>query len=114
MAQSKELQTDIKKPSYKSLLIENIKYRTLLTKKYQEKKPFVRKDIKKVTAVIPGTVLNIYVKKNKRVKEGDKLLVLEAMKMRNDLTSPMDGIIKDIYATVGARVTKGELLLEFK
>lgn len=114
MAQSKELQTDVKKPSYKSLLIENIKYRTLLTKKYQEKKPFVRKDIKKVTALIPGTVLKIYVKKNKRVKEGDKLLVLEAMKMRNDLTSPIDGIIKDIYVAEGARVTKGELLLEFK
>ena len=114
MALSKELQTDVKKPSYKSLLIENIKYRTLLTKKYQEKKPFVRKDVKKVTAFIPGTVLKIHVKKNKRVKEGDKLLVLEAMKMRNDLTSPMDGIIKDIYVKDGARVTKGELLLEFK
>lgn len=113
MAQSKELQSDTKKPSYKSLLIENIKYRTLLTKKYQQKKPFVRKDIKKVIAFIPGTVLAIHVKKNKRIKEGDKLLVLEAMKMRNDLTSPIDGTIKDIYVKEGSKVTKGELLIEF-
>ncbi len=114
MAQANELQNDTKKPSYKSLLIENIKYRTLLTKKYQEKKPFVRKDIKKVTAFIPGTILNIHVKKNKKVKEGDKLLILEAMKMRNDLTSPINGTIKEIYISEGSKVTKGELLIEFK
>ncbi len=113
MAQTQDLKSDTKKPSYKSLLIENIKYRTLLTKKYQQKKPFVRKDVKKVTAFIPGTILNIYVKKNKRVKEGEKLLVLEAMKMRNELTSPIEGTIKDIYIKEGSRVTKGELLVEF-
>lgn len=114
MAQANELQNDAKKTSYKSLLIENIKYRTLLTKKYEAKKPFVRKDVKKVTAFIPGTILNIHVKKNKRVKEGDKLLVLEAMKMRNDLISPIDGTIKEIYVKENSRVTKGELLVEFK
>ena len=73
----------------------------------------MRKDVKKVTAFIPGTILNIYVKKNKRVKEGEKLLVLEAMKMRNELTSPIEGTIKDIYIKEGSRVTKGELLVEF-
>jgi biotin carboxyl carrier protein len=114
MAQTKEMKNETKKPSYKSLLIEDIKYRTLLTKKYKEKKPFIRKDVKKIFAFIPGTILKIHVKKNKRVKEGDKLLVLEAMKMSNDITSPMDGTIKDIYVKAGAKVTKEELLLEFK
>jgi len=114
MAQTKELRNDTKKQSYKSLLIENIKYRTLLTKKYQEKKPYERKDIKKITAIIPGTILDIHVKKNKRVKEGEKLLVLEAMKMRNDLTSPIDGTIKEIHVKEGSKVTKEQLLIEFK
>jgi biotin carboxyl carrier protein len=114
MEESKETQNITKKPSYKSLLIENIKYRTLLTKKYQEKKPFIRKDIKKIFAFIPGTVEKVYVKKNKRIKEGDKLLVLEAMKMRNDITSPIDGTIKEIYVKAGSRVAKQELMLEFK
>ena len=114
MDETKEMQNVTKKISYKSLLIENIKYRTLFTKKYQEKKPFVRKDLKKVTAFIPGTILKIYVKKNKRVKEGDKLFILEAMKMRNDITSPIDGTIKDVYIQVGSKVAKEELLLEFK
>lgn len=113
MAQANEVKNDTKKPSYKSLLIENIKYRTLLTRKYEAKKPFVRKDIKKVIAFIPGTVLSVYVKKNKRVQEGDKLMVLEAMKMRNELTSPIGGTIKDIYVQANSKVTKGELLLEF-
>jgi len=114
MAQTKEMKNETKKPSYKSLLIEDIKYRTLLTKKYQGKKPFIRKDVKKIFAFIPGTILKINVKKNKRVKEGDKLLVLEAMKMRNDIASPIDGTVKDIYVKEGAKVTKEELLLEFK
>jgi len=114
MEEAKEVQSNVKKVSYKSLLIENIKYRTLLTKKYVEKKPYVRQDVKKIIAFIPGTIKKIYVKKNKRVKEGDKLLVLEAMKMRNDILSPFQGTIKDVYVKEGNRVAKNELLIEFK
>jgi biotin carboxyl carrier protein len=114
MEEAKEIQSNIKKVSYKSLLIENIKYRTLLTKKYTEKKPYVRQDIKKITAFIPGTIKKIYIKKGKRVKEGEKLLILEAMKMKNDILSPFNGTIKEVYVKEGQRVTKNELLIEFK
>ena len=62
MAEIKEEQE--KKTSYKSLLIENIKYKTLLTKKYQGRKAYAPKDIKKVKAFIPGTISKIYVKQN--------------------------------------------------
>lgn len=112
MAETKELQQETKKTSYKSLLIENIKYRTTFTKKFNEKKPYVPKDIKKITAFIPGTIKKIYVKKNKKVKEGDKLLILEAMKMKNDIIAPIDGIIKSINIKEGNRVTKQEILIE--
>jgi len=112
MAEIKEEQE--KKTSYKSLLIENIRYKTLLTKKYQGTKAYTRKDIKKVTAFIPGTITKVYVKKNKRVKVGDKLLVLEAMKMRNDIISPIDGVIKQINVKEGMRVTKKDILVELK
>lgn len=61
MAEIKDLQIDSKKEQYKSLLVENIKYKTLLTKKYQEKKPYAPKDIKKITAFIPGTITNILI-----------------------------------------------------
>ena len=114
MEETKEVQQNTKKLSYKSLLIENIKYRTLLTKKYAEKKPYVRQDIKKITAFIPGTIKKIYVKKSKRVKEGEKLLVLEAMKMKNDILSPINGTIKEVKVKEGAKVAKNEILIEFR
>ncbi len=116
MSELKDLQQqqDLKKGNFKLLLIENIKYRTLLTKKYQDKIPYSKKNNKKITAFIPGTITKIHVKKNKRVKEGDKLLVLEAMKMQNDILAPINGVIKEIYVKEGARVTKQDILMEFK
>jgi len=112
MEAAKEINTKMKKPSFKSLLIENIKYRTLLTKKYKEKKAYIPKDIKKITAFIPGTIKKIYAKKGKIVKEGDKLLILEAMKMKNVIISPIDGTIKQINVNEGDRITKNEVLIE--
>ncbi|MBL7105777.1 MAG: biotin/lipoyl-binding protein, partial [Bacteroidales bacterium] len=54
----------------------------------------------------------IYVKKGKKVKEGDKLLILEAMKMKNDIVSPVNGTIKKINVKEGSRVTKKDILIE--
>ena len=113
MEATRELNKEMKKLSYKSLLIENIKYRTLLTKKYKEKKPYTPIDIKKITAFIPGTIKKIYVEKGKKVKEGDKLLIFEAMKMKNVIISPMDGTIKQVNVKVKERVTKNDVLIEF-
>lgn len=113
MAEIKEEQQD-KKTSFKSLLVENIKYKTYLTRKYQEQKPYTPNDVRKITAFIPGTIIKVYVKKNKKVKVGDKLLVLEAMKMRNDIISPIDGVIKQINVQEGMKVTKQDILVELK
>jgi biotin carboxyl carrier protein len=113
MAELKYLPLEIKKEQYKSLLIENIKYKTILTRKYQDKKPYSPKDIKKITAFIPGTITKIYVKPKRKVKIGDKLLVLEAMKMSNDILSPINGTIKGIYIKEGEKVNKEKILIEF-
>lgn len=114
MENTKTKTMEEKRTNYKSLLIENIKYRTLHTKKYSEKKPYTPIDIKKITAFIPGTIKKIYVKKGDKVKEGDKLLILIAMKMKNDLVSPVDGVIKQINAKEGSRVTKQDILIEIE
>jgi biotin carboxyl carrier protein len=114
MAEIKDLQQDVQKGNFKALLIENIKYKTLLTKKYQERKPYTPKDIKKITAFIPGIITKIFIKPNKKVKEGEKLLVLEAMKMSNDIISPIAGTIKNVFVAEGERVNKEKILIEFK
>ncbi|MCF8368197.1 MAG: acetyl-CoA carboxylase biotin carboxyl carrier protein subunit [Bacteroidales bacterium] len=100
--------------NYKSLLIENIKYRTLLTEKYKQRKPFEKKNEKIMTAYIPGSVREIFVKPNKKVQIGDKLLVLEAMKMKNEILAPISGVIKSIHVSVGDKLRKDDLILEFK
>lgn len=69
---------------------------------------------KKIIAFIPGVIFEIFVQPNQEVKKGDKLLVLEAMKMKNILTSQSDGTIKTINVSPGQKVLKHELLLEFE
>jgi biotin carboxyl carrier protein len=88
-------------------------YKTLFTVKFRKRKTYQEKDPKKIIAFIPGKIRKIYIKKGSKVKEGEKLLVLEAMKMNNTIFSPAKGTIKEVYITVGMSVAKDALLLEF-
>lgn len=65
----------------------------------------------KVTAPMPGVVLNIMVSKGDSVNEGDTLLVLEAMKMENEISSPYAGVVKDVHVTKGANVNTEDVLI---
>jgi biotin carboxyl carrier protein len=97
-----------------SFLLDDFAYETILTNKFKGRKSYVAADPKKITAFIPGKIKKIYVKKKSKVKEGELLLVLEAMKMNNRIFSPIKGTIKEVYVTVGLSVAKGALLIEFK
>lgn len=74
----------------------------------------VTKLINEVKAPMPGLILDINVKIGQQVNENDPLLILEAMKMENIITSPRDGIIKSISAIKGKAIDKNELLIEFE
>ena len=60
---------------------------------------------------MPGTILKVNVEKGASVKKGDVLLVLEAMKMENDIQAPADGIVIAVQATKGASVETGAPLV---
>jgi len=96
------------------LNVDNIKYKTLLTKKYLNRKPFEELDWHKINAFISGTIRKIHVKKGKKIKEGEPLLILEAMKMLNNITSPVDGKVKKVYVKSGEAVSKNQLLIELE
>ncbi len=64
-----------------------------------------------VTAPMPGTILEIKVKPGDTVAQGEILLILEAMKMENEIPSPTAGKISSISVEKGAVVSSGDLLL---
>jgi len=64
-----------------------------------------------VPAPIAGRVLSIRVKAGDQVKAGDVLLILEAMKMENEIKAPSDGVVKEVLVAEGARVAEGEGLV---
>jgi biotin carboxyl carrier protein len=72
------------------------------------------KKVLELKAPMPGLVLNIVVKEGDSISKGDALLVLEAMKMENNIKSPTDGIIKKIHAVKGNAVEKNQLLISFQ
>ena len=63
-----------------------------------------------INAPMPGMVISYSIKEGDKVKAGDVVLILEAMKMENNITSPVDGVLKKIIKEAGASVEKGEVL----
>jgi biotin carboxyl carrier protein len=94
-------------------LLDDTQYQTRYTQKFLMRKRYVAKDPAKLTAFIPGIIRALYVSPGQKVRWGERLLVLEAMKMKNDVTAPMDAVIKAIHVQTGQMVTKEQLLIEF-
>jgi len=65
-------------------------------------------------APMPGLVVEVSVEEGSEVKKGDKLLVLEAMKMENILKAAADGVVKKVYVENSNAVEKNQVLIEFK
>ena len=68
----------------------------------------------KVPAPIPGVIVEITVKAGDKVKYGQELCVLEAMKMKNSIRASRDGIIKEICVSVGDHVAQSQTLIELE
>ena len=66
------------------------------------------------TAPMPGTVLAVKVAVGQSVKKGETVVLLEAMKMENEIPAPRDGVIASIAVNKGASVQSGDLLLSLK
>ena len=111
---TEDASTNHETESFQSLVVEDVKYKTRLTKKFLNRKPYEPVDPKKVLSFIPGTIKKVYTQKGKKVRAGDKLVDLEAMKMLNTIFAHENGTIADIYIKEGDMVPKNQLLLLFK
>ena len=65
-----------------------------------------------VHAILPGLISRIFVSPGEKVRSGQPLLVLEAMKMENEITAPRDGVVRTVHVRPEQLVSKGEMLLE--
>ena len=64
-----------------------------------------------VSAPMPGKVLSVNVKAGDAVKSGDVLLILEAMKMQNEIMAPADGTVSDVRVSAGQTVATGDVMI---
>ena len=64
-----------------------------------------------VSAPMPGNIVNINVKSGDQVKSGDVLVILEAMKMENEIMAPRDGTVAQVVTQKGAKVETGSPLV---
>ncbi len=71
----------------------------------------VGKKVNVIKAPMPGMVLQVMVENGQKIKKGDSIVVLEAMKMENILKSPTDGIIKKIQVRTGDKVEKNQVMV---
>jgi propionyl-CoA carboxylase alpha chain len=67
-----------------------------------------------IMAPMPGIILSITAREGDEVNAGDAILVLEAMKMENEIHATRAGKIKKIHVTEGAEVQSGSVLVEFE
>ena len=69
--------------------------------------------VNSIKAPMPGLIIDLKIKSGDVVKQGEPLLILEAMKMENIIKSPGEGTIKNVKVKKGDSVEKGQVMIEF-
>ena len=86
---------------------------SLKRKKYLSKERG-KSDKEKVIAPMPGKIVEVLVREGAEISRGEPLLVLEAMKMQNEIVSPVDGTITEVSARPNTNVMKDDVMVEIK
>jgi biotin carboxyl carrier protein len=113
-------EVDVNGSIYQVELEEQVK--TTKTPKLVRSKPVVTKESKpqpvsglsKVEAPLPGTVFKLKVKEGDTVTKGQVLMIMEAMKMENNVLAEKDGVVSKLHVTEGASVLQGDVLAEIE
>lgn len=99
---------------YKDLIIQGVVYKTTYTKKFENRVNWEAPNVNLLHSFMPGTIIDIFVKPREKVKEGQTLLLLEAMKMQNQIRMPFDGEIVKIYVKKDEVIPNRHLMIEIK
>jgi pyruvate carboxylase len=96
------------------IIVHSAKYETTYTKKYLNRKVWEEPNFNNINSYIPGTIIDILVKVGQVLNEGDSIIVLEAMKMYNDIQMPFKGRILKINIEKGQKIPKNFLMMEIE
>lgn len=94
------------------LVIDGRAYQTLYTKKFCNRKPWTVPDEREVKTFIPGTVVMLNVSEGSLVKQGDVLMMYEAMKMNNLIRAPHAGKVQRLSVKEGDKLAKNVVMFK--
>ena len=69
---------------------------------------------RQIAAPIPGLIATIAVTPGQKVNKGDKLLMMEAMKMQTTVSAPLEGVVDEILVAIGETVESKDLLMKLR
>ncbi len=104
----------VKDDEFEELRIGDVIYQTKLNKMYKDRKAYKIPNKQEIYSFIPGTIVEINIKEGDKVKKEEILMLLEAMKMKNQVLAPMDGIVDKIYVKKGQIIKKNFLMIKLK
>jgi biotin carboxyl carrier protein len=98
----------------KEFNIDGTIYMTEIPDNVANRKKWVRPNPNHIKSFIPGTIVEIFIKEGQEVKAGECLMILQAMKMKNKILMPFDGIIEKINVSVEQKVPNRLVMVELK
>ncbi|MDE5420538.1 biotin/lipoyl-binding protein [Labilibaculum sp. DW002] len=98
----------------KEFNIDGTIYKTEIPESVANRKKWERPNPNHIKSFIPGTIVEIFVKEGQEIKEGECLMILQAMKMKNKILMPFDGKIAKIHVTEGIKVPNRLLMVEIE
>jgi biotin carboxyl carrier protein len=105
---------DKNEEQFDEFYIENSVYFTRIPDYYKNRETYKPLNEKVLLAFIPGTIREMEVKVGDVVEMGDRLMILEAMKMNNEVKALLAGKVKAILVKEGDMVRKNQLIVEFE
>lgn len=95
-----------------NFIVNANEYKTTLTRKFKERPVWQKPEPGEVLSDLPGTIIEVKVKKGQQVKAGQLLLIHEAMKMYNRIVAPVGGTVADVNVEVGDKIGKNYLMVK--
>ncbi len=96
------------------IIVHSAKYETTYNKKYLNRKVWEEPNFNMIESHIPGTIIDILVTIGQVLNEGDHIIILEAMKMYNNVEMPFKGKIVKINVEKGQKIPKGFIMIEIE